>query len=167
MGQVINLQPIVNRLLAALRISRRGNRSRLVTPFHARRLPHFHTIGQPMFLTWRLAGSLPPNRTFSPELASGQAFLVLDRLLDQAQTGPVYLRRPEIARLVVEAILYQAQSMEHYDPLVCGHAQPCSLVGYTEGTGFPADAFTEAIHGAGGEPDAGPHREAVLAGREL
>ena len=38
----------------------------------------------------------------------------MDRLLDQARTGPFYLQRPEIANLVVEAIHYQAHSMGNY-----------------------------------------------------
>jgi len=35
---------------------------------------------------------------------SGQAFLVFDRLLDTARSGPVYLRLPEIANLVLEQL---------------------------------------------------------------
>jgi REP element-mobilizing transposase RayT len=75
-----------------------------VKVFHHRRLPHYHSIGQPIFLTWRLHGSLPANRTFPAATTSGQAFVALDRLLDRANTGPLYLRKPEIATVVVEAI---------------------------------------------------------------
>jgi len=58
-----------------------------------------------MFVTFRLAGSLPENRVFPPALlSSGQAFVAMDRLLDQATTGPVFLRQPEIAQLVIDAI---------------------------------------------------------------
>src|SRR5579863_8849374 len=39
----------------------------------------------------------------------------MDRLLDNAQTGPLYLRRPEIAGLVVEAIHYRAQVSREYN----------------------------------------------------
>jgi hypothetical protein len=52
--------------------------------FHRRRLPHFHAIGRPLFLTWRLHGSLPPNRSLPPASTSGRAFVATDRLLDQA-----------------------------------------------------------------------------------
>ena len=38
----------------------------------------------------------------------------MDRLLDEAHSGPVYLRRPEIAELVVGAIHYQAESLGRY-----------------------------------------------------
>ena len=82
---------------------------------HARRLPHFHQVGRPVFLTWRLAGSLPENRHFSAGMLSGQAFVAMDRLLDRVQTGPRHLSRPEIANLVVDAIHFQARSLGHFE----------------------------------------------------
>jgi len=85
-----------------------------VGDFHTRRLPHFHAVRQPIFLTWRLADSLPAKRWFPTSITSGRAFVAMDRLLDQARTGPVYLNRPEIAQLVVEAIRFRDQSMGHY-----------------------------------------------------
>ncbi|MGI8745677.1 MAG: transposase, partial [Bryobacteraceae bacterium] len=39
----------------------------------------------------------------------------MDRILDNARTGPLYLRRPEIANLVVESILYHQQGLNHYE----------------------------------------------------
>ena len=75
--------------------------------FHSRRLPHYHAVGRPLFVTWRLHGSLPRHRHFPEVLASGQVFLALDRLLDAAGSGPLYLRRPEIAGMIVEAIRYR------------------------------------------------------------
>jgi REP element-mobilizing transposase RayT len=83
------------------------------TTFHSRRLPHYHPVGQPIFLTWRLHGSLPANRSFPPATTSGQAFLAMDRILDTACTGPLYLRRPEIANMVVEAIHYRERDLQH------------------------------------------------------
>ena len=82
--------------------------------FHVRRLPHYHSIDRPVFITWRLAGSLPANRTFPPANTSGKAFLTMDRLLDTASSGPLYLRRPEIASMVVEAIRYHDHGLGHY-----------------------------------------------------
>lgn len=65
---------------------------------YRRRLPHWDAPGNPEFVTWRLWGSLPRNRTFLPEhLTSGKVFAIWDRLLDNARTGPVYLQQPEIA----------------------------------------------------------------------
>jgi REP element-mobilizing transposase RayT len=84
-----------------------------VATFHRRRLPHYHSIGQPIFVTWRLHGSLPANRTFPPPSTSGQAFVAMDRLLDTARTGPQYLRRPGIATAVVEAIHYREREQRY------------------------------------------------------
>jgi len=83
--------------------------------FHRRRLPHWYQIQQPVFLTWRLHGSLAPNRCFpDATLRSGQAFAALDRLLDQARSGPFYLRQPALAQMVVEAIHHNATVLAHY-----------------------------------------------------
>ena len=72
--------------------------------FHERRLPHYHSVGHPIFVTWRLFNSLPANRTFPAVATSGQAFVAMDRLLDTARTGPLHLRRAEFAEMVIEAI---------------------------------------------------------------
>ena len=82
--------------------------------FHARRLPHYHAIDRPIFLTWRLHGSLPKNRSFPSVITSGQAFVAMDRLLDNARTGPLYLRQPELAAMVVDAIHYREQDLGHF-----------------------------------------------------
>jgi REP element-mobilizing transposase RayT len=78
-----------------------------VATFHTRRLPHYYAIGQPTFITWRLYGSLPSHRIFSSASTSGRAFVTMDRLLDHATAGPFYLRYPEIAQMVVDAIRYR------------------------------------------------------------
>ena len=80
-----------------------------------RRLPHVWMSDQPVFLTWRLHGSLPPHRAFVTEkLPSGKAFAAMDRLLDETRTGPFYLRQPVIADIVMEAILYNAEVLHQY-----------------------------------------------------
>jgi putative transposase len=84
--------------------------------FTERRLPHLHEVGAPVFLTWRLAGSLPRHRWFAGgEVRSGKAFVAMDRLLDDARTGPFYLRVPSVAGMVVEAIRYNGEELGHYD----------------------------------------------------
>jgi putative transposase len=84
-------------------------------PFYRRRLPHLWGAGHAVFLTWRLHGSLPPNRPFaSTTVTSGQAFAALDRLLDEGSSGPLYLRQPAIAEMIVEAIQYNAHALGHY-----------------------------------------------------
>lgn len=72
---------------------------------YRRRLPHVDIPGLPAFVTWRLHGSLPPGRVFEPaHLTSGEAFVAFDRLLDNARSGPLYVRQPEVARLVAEQL---------------------------------------------------------------
>jgi putative transposase len=97
-----------------LRTFSRDAHFHFVSTFHTRRLPHFYSVGKPIFLTWRLHGSLPPNRSFPTATSSGQAFVAMDRILDNARAGPLYLRRPEIASMVVEAIHYRDGELEHY-----------------------------------------------------
>jgi putative transposase len=81
-----------------------------------RRLPHVYSTTRPVFLTWRLYGSLPAHRHFGQEpKSSGQEFDALDRLLDQGRTGPVHLREPRVADMVVAAILYAADKLLFYD----------------------------------------------------
>ena len=56
---------------------------------YRRRLPHIDAPGLPVFLTWRLHGSLPPERRFEREyLTSGEAFVAWDRWLEQLIPGP-------------------------------------------------------------------------------
>ena len=82
---------------------------------YRRRLPHIYEPDQSIFLTWRLHDSLPSNRAFSKDaLNSGQAFVAMDRLLDEACGGQFYLRQPAIADMIVEAIHYNAAILGHY-----------------------------------------------------
>ena len=85
-------------------------------PSHRRYLPHLYETGRPIFLTWRLHGSLPLNRSFpNTDGTAGQLFVAMDRLLHRAESGPVYLNQPEIADMVVEAIHYNTTELKHYD----------------------------------------------------
>jgi REP element-mobilizing transposase RayT len=88
----------------------------LIVPiFHRRRLPHVDLVNRPLFLTWRLHGSLPRNRYFTETMTSGQAFAAMDRVLDQGRSGPLYLRRDDITTLLVDAICYREQHMQHFE----------------------------------------------------
>jgi putative transposase len=83
---------------------------------YERRLPHWDLVGEPLFVTFRLCGSLPANRVFPPEtLTSGRAFVAMDRLLDHARSGPLYLRQPEIAQMVVQALSDSEVRFRRYD----------------------------------------------------
>jgi len=87
----------------------------LVVAFHRRHLPHIHELGQALFVTWRLRESLPPNRSFPQTImTSGQAFAQMDRLLDETRHGNFYLKRSAIADMVVEAIRFNAEVLQHY-----------------------------------------------------
>jgi hypothetical protein len=61
-------------------------------PFCHRHLPHWYEEWQAVFLTWRLHGSLPANSVFPSTVCCGKAFAVMYRLLDEARSGPFYLR---------------------------------------------------------------------------
>ena len=84
---------------------------------YERRLPHWDTVDQPLFVTFRLHGSLPAHRVFPPDSLgqSGKAFVALDRLLDRGATGPLYLGRPEVADLVVTALHDGEQKFHRYE----------------------------------------------------
>src|SRR3954453_15870001 len=85
-----------------------------MTP-HRRRLRHLYPKDVPLFLTWHLHGSVPVS-LLPPRgpLASGAAFVWLDRQLDAMSQGPTYLRRPEIARVIVGAIHKGADLGHHH-----------------------------------------------------
>ena len=114
--------------------------------FSQRRLPHIHAIGQPIFVTFRLYGSLPVGREFPKEsMTSGEAFVAMDRLLDTARFGPIHLQRPEIAGLVRGSIQHCGQAScdlhawvimpNHVHLLLTPHTNVssllCSLKGYS------------------------------------
>jgi putative transposase len=83
--------------------------------FYERRLPHWHPTGRDLFITWRLYGTLPPNRFVPPEgLTSGQAFASIDRYLDRAAYGPSCLRTPEIAQSVASALHHTQDELRRY-----------------------------------------------------
>jgi putative transposase len=71
-----------------------------------RRLPHRYVIEEPLFVTFRLHGTLPRGRAFrDARLPSGKAFVAMDRLLDAQTAGPAYLKMPAIAGLVADSIV--------------------------------------------------------------
>jgi len=83
---------------------------------YKRRLPHWDAVGGRMFVTFRLRGSLPVGRGFPPERVSGgEAFVAMDKMLDYARTGPLYLKQPEIAYMVMQAIRDGEAQFGRYD----------------------------------------------------
>ncbi len=69
--------------------------------FWRRRLPHWIPEDSIVFVTWRLAGTLP-----RPEPHTVQ---------DRARKGPRWLENPAIAALFVEALLYGERVRGSYD----------------------------------------------------
>jgi putative transposase len=85
-------------------------------PHYERRLPHWDRVGHPVFVTFRLHGSLPASRIFPPaRTTAGKSFVAMDRILDKATTGPRYLAMPEIAEMVVTSLLDGDRRFQRYD----------------------------------------------------
>ncbi len=88
--------------------------------YYSRHLPHWHPEDAWLFVTWRLAGSLP----FTPDLLTlrrptpqspGAAFADFDRRVDHAAHGPKWLAEPSVARIVMEILLAGEREREFYD----------------------------------------------------
>lgn len=99
--------------------------------FYRRRLPHWQPPGATLFVTFRLAGSLPAavvaklrvgrerqvrllaqitdlqNRQSRAYLEERRAFGHWDKALDAAAHSPRWLSRPEIADIIVDALHYR------------------------------------------------------------
>ncbi len=99
---------------------------------YRRHLPHIQPPGAILFVTYRLAGSLPANiiaeliaesqaialrlneiansqeRIRLAHMTQKQQFARWDEALDTSTTGPHWLRRPEIAQIIVD-------SLHHFD----------------------------------------------------
>jgi putative transposase len=75
------------------------------TTYTKRFLPHWQPVGQSIFITWRLYGSLPMQVAARREnIPTGRAFVRRDRMLDHAQTGPLWLKEARIAECVVSQL---------------------------------------------------------------
>lgn len=85
--------------------------------FWRRRLPHWIPQDSIVFVTWRLAGTLPQP---TPELLTsdpdpGRTFLLQDRQLDCLDSGPRWLADPLIAEILAEALLHGERARREYD----------------------------------------------------
>ena len=77
---------------------------------YRRRLPHWHPEGVTFFVTWRLYGTLPATKVeLKEDEKAGAAFAAWDRELDQHGAGPVWMKRPGVARCVTQ-VLRDAES---------------------------------------------------------
>lgn len=73
--------------------------------FYRRKLPHWQPAGAALFLTWRLHGSLP---------AQARSFGLMDRQLDLAEHGPLWLKDPRLAQLVVNSLQFGETELHLY-----------------------------------------------------
>ena len=79
------------------------------------RLPYWDVIGAPVFVTFRLHGSLPANRVFQPvSVNHGRAFVAMDQLLDHPRSGPIFLQHPEVAGMVMDSLLDADRRFRRY-----------------------------------------------------
>jgi REP element-mobilizing transposase RayT len=80
-----------------------------------RRLPHWIPDETPIFVTWRLAGSLPigAGRRQDRLRYCPKTWGELDAELDHA-SGPRWLAKAELARIVQDALLYGEASKKWY-----------------------------------------------------
>jgi hypothetical protein len=101
-------------------------------------------------------------------LNSGQAFVAMDRLLDEARSGAFYLRQPAIANMIVEAHPVQRRQPRPLS-LTCflGDAKSRSFTGYSRCAFAQTDEIVERHHGQAGQRDIGTDGKPLLAGREL
>jgi REP element-mobilizing transposase RayT len=86
--------------------------------YYERNLPHWHPLGRAIFITWRLAGSLP--RALLAELKSSEKpanrkFAVAESVLDAASCGPRWLAESEIAEVVRISILKGALELRAFE----------------------------------------------------
>src|SRR5512144_2526384 len=104
-----------------------------------RRLFHVWAEGRRLFITWPLYGSLP-HALYPPphKQNTGRAFVWMDRFLDSARVGPLYLRQQPIAQLVVDSICYGAQHLQYYDlQSICRDGEPCASASAATGKPQP------------------------------
>jgi len=76
--------------------------------YYERTLPHWQPEGRSLFLTWRLSGTLPKpvlealRRSKTTEM--GKRFREFDIELDAGKFGPLWLKAPAVAEIVVKEL---------------------------------------------------------------
>jgi mutator protein MutT len=85
--------------------------------FWKRYLPHFTPEGQPVFVTWRLAGSIlvQPPKLLKNDPNPGKTFADFDRRLDRSQFGPQWLGDTRVANRFVTALRCGETTRRAYD----------------------------------------------------
>jgi len=86
---------------------------------YRRRLPHWFPDDAMVFVTWRLAGSIPRvGQTIAvrglPTPAEHAPFLQHDDHLDRSPYGPVWLQDPRVASMLAAALQYGETVRQFY-----------------------------------------------------
>ena len=82
---------------------------------YRRKLPHWQPDHVPLFVTWRLWGTLPFEKRRTTLCNPGEAFVAADRMLDQWTGGPVWLNDERIAQVLAEAIWIGESERRFYE----------------------------------------------------
>jgi putative transposase len=84
--------------------------------YYERNLPHWHPEGASIFLTGRLHGTVAQFRKdkTDPGKNAGATFVAYDWALDNAVSGPKWLREPAIAQCVVDALQFGERQLKLY-----------------------------------------------------
>jgi putative transposase len=87
--------------------------------FYRRNLPHWHPSDKALFITWRLHGSLPrsndPWKGKPVSTSLDEEYRKADAILDRAEFGPLWLKNPQIAAFVVDALNRGSAEFGRYD----------------------------------------------------
>jgi putative transposase len=87
--------------------------------YYHRTLPHWFPDGRAIFLTWRLYGSLPAcilqQLRAEKIMTAGEEFTRLDKQLDRAEAGPLWLKDTRIADCVSQCLELGDSKFRRYD----------------------------------------------------
>ena len=124
----------------------RGSIHYLCVMLDRRRLPHIQSTEEPVFLTWRLHGSLPPHRSFpTGKLPSGKAFAAMDHLSWIGIHRSFILPPASLGRHRGRGDPLQRRGPETLPcACFCSDAQPCTPV--SDGRSPPAQ-LTKSLKG--------------------
>jgi len=121
-----------------------------------------------VFVTWRLAGTLPqvPGEVLRRDPHPGRSFRVQDRRLDSTPHGPRWLQEARVATVVAEALAYGEKIRGAYSLLAwVHHAQPRSPGVAASGQAIGHPAMVEDRYRDAGQPPPGEDRGGLLAER--
>jgi putative transposase len=86
---------------------------------YKRDLPHWLSKDVPAFITWRLHGSMlaetPAEYSARSTLSDRDKFIHSETLLDGGNSGPLWLKNPEVAQMVCETIERGFTELSRYE----------------------------------------------------